>query len=120
MADHISLRDLRVLAFCGVLPEEVERRQPFSIDLDIETDLTDAGRTDQLSDTIDYGAIAALVVDLAENQRFNLLERFAVAVTEVVLEDRRASAVSVSISKLRPPVPHDLGASAVSIRRPAS
>ena len=92
----------------------------FSIDLDIETDLTDAGRTDELADTIDYGAVAAAVVELAENQRFNLLERFAVAVAEVVLGDRRATAVSVTISKLRPPVPHDLAASAVSIRRPAS
>lgn len=120
MADHISLRDLRVMAFCGVLPEEVERRQPFSIELDIETDLTDAGRTDELADTIDYGAVTAAVVELAENQRFNLLERFAVAVAEVVLGNDRATAVSVTISKLRPPVAHDLAASAVSIRRPAS
>lgn len=118
--DTIALRGLRVLAHCGVLPEEVERRQPFSIDLEIETDLAEAGRSDDLAHTIDYGAIADAVVDLAESARFNLLERFATAIAETVLADSRVRATTVTIAKLRPPVPHDLAASEVCIRRTAS
>ena len=37
MADVIQLRGLRALGFCGALPEEQERRQPFEVDLDVET-----------------------------------------------------------------------------------
>jgi hypothetical protein len=40
MPDRIELRGLRVLAYCGALPEEQVRRQPFSIDADIEADLS--------------------------------------------------------------------------------
>ena len=38
--DVIELRDLRVSAFCGVLPEETARRQPFAFDLDVPMGLS--------------------------------------------------------------------------------
>ena len=117
MPDTIALRGLRVLAYCGVLPEEVERRQPFSIDVEIETDLVEAGGSDDLTHTIDYGAVVDVVAELAENQRFNLLERFATVIADSVLADPRVQAVAVTIRKLRPPVARDLAASEVSIRR---
>ena len=117
MTDLIELRDLRVVAFCGVLPEERVRRQPFSVDLDLVTDLRAAGRTDQLDDTIDYGAVTDAVVAVVEASRFALLERLAAEIAHVVLGDERVSAVTVSVRKLRPPVAHDLGTSGVRISR---
>ena len=83
--DRIQLRDLRVSAFCGVLPEEVARRQPFAFDLDVHADLATATISDRLEDTIDYGALCALVGGIAEDERFALLERFAGRVAEAVL-----------------------------------
>lgn len=117
MTDGIQLRGLRVLALCGVLPEERERQQPFEIDLDVEADLTAAGRTDDLHDTIDYGRLCADVAAVAETEQFGLLERFAQRVADVVLADPKVDAVTVSIRKLRPPVPQHLESSGVRIRR---
>ena len=120
MADAIRLQGLRVLAYCGVLPEELDRRQPFEVDLTVETDLTSAGRSDALEDTIDYGALADAVVALADTRRYSLLERFATDIAEVVLAtDDRITAVGVDLDKVRPPVPHELDRSGVSIRRTA-
>jgi len=117
VTDRIELRGLRVLALCGVLPEERERRQPFEIDLDVEADLTSAGQTDDLDDTIDYGRLCADVDAIADNEQFGLLERFAQRVAEVVLADPKVDAVTVSIRKMRPPVPQHLDSSGVRIRR---
>lgn len=117
MTDRIELRGLRVLALCGVLPEERERQQPFEIDLDVEADLAAAGRTDDLHDTIDYGRLCADVAAVADNEQFGLLERFAQRVADVVLADPKVDAVTVSIRKLRPPVPQHLESSGVRIRR---
>ena len=116
-ADLIELRGLRVLALCGVLPEERERAQPFEIDLDVEADLRAAGRSDDLDDTIDYGRLCSDVDAVARDEQFGLLERFAQRVAEVVLADPKVSAVTVSIRKMRPPVPQHLDASGVRIRR---
>ena len=117
MTDTIELRSLRVMAFCGILPEEVERRQPFEIDVDVDCDLSAAGSSDDLDNTIDYGGLVAEIQALADDQRYGLLERFASEVAAVVLGHDLATATRVTIRKLRPPVPQDLASSGVTIRR---
>jgi|SRR5688572_26424616 len=117
MSDRIELRGLRVTATHGVLPEEQTRAQPFELDLDIEADLGIAGRTDALDDTVDYGAVAEAAAAVVANERHALLERVAERVAEEVLRLGRAQSVTVTIRKLRPPVPVDLVSAAVRITR---
>ncbi len=117
MTDSIELRGLRVMAFCGILPEEVERRQPFEIDVDVELDLRGAASSDDLENTIDYGALVGQITKLAEDVRYGLLERFASEISETVLSYDQADATTVTVRKLRPPVPADLASSGVTIRR---
>jgi dihydroneopterin aldolase len=115
--DRIELRGLRVMARCGVLPEELERPQPFELDVDLHVDLTAAGESDELSDTVDYGRICDQVVQLVTERHHGLMEHVAERVAAGVLTEERVSAVDVSIRKLRPPVAHDLRSSGVSIHR---
>ena len=115
--DAIELRGLRVLATVGVLPEEQVRSQPLEIDLDVHTDLAAAGRTDDLADTVDYGAVADEVVRVVTAGHVALLEHLAVRVADAVLADERVQAVTVAARKLRPPVPHDLASSGVRLTR---
>lgn len=117
--DRIELRGLRVMALCGALPEERERAQPFTVDVDILTDLSRPGVTDDLDDTVDYGRVTDAIVAAAEGEQFTLLERLAQRVADVVLTDGRIEAVEVTVHKVRPPVPHHLDRSGVRIRRTA-
>lgn len=120
MVDSIELRGLRVLAFCGILPEEEQRRQPFEIDVDVDLDLHAAGSSDDLENTIDYGGLVSAIAALADGRRYGLLERFASEIADVVLADQRVVATRVTVRKLRPPVPHDLVSSGVTVRREAT
>ena len=52
--DRIELRGLRVLGTHGLLAEERSRPQPFEVDLDVVADLSAAGESDDLRETIDY------------------------------------------------------------------
>lgn len=122
MSDVIEVRGLRVLGVIGVCPEEQVRAQPFEIDLDVHVDLQQAGRTDELADTVDYGAVIAAAEAVVRHESHLLLERVAHRLSEVVLgHDRRIEAVRVTIRKLRPPLPNDVATTAVTItrRRPA-
>lgn len=115
--DSIELRGLRVLGRHGCLPEEQERDQPFEVDLDVVLDLSAAGRTDDLADTLDYGAVVAAVVGVVAGPPSALLERVAEQIAEAVLADARVAAVTVAVRKLRPPVPADLATAGVRLTR---
>lgn len=117
MTDRVELRGLRALGIHGVLPEERERAQPFEVDLDVEADLRAAGASDRLEDTVDYGSLAESVAAIITNERHALIERLAERIAECVLADPRALAVTVTVRKLRPPVPVSLETAAVRIRR---
>ena len=118
--DLIELRGLRIVGICGALPEERERAQPLEIDLDVEADLAPSGASDALADTIDYGALCDAVAAVVAGGTPQLLEHLAAAIADAVLAvDPRATAVTVGVRKLRPPVPHALATSGVRIRRTA-
>lgn len=117
---RILLSGLRVMGRHGVLPEEKERAQPFEVDLEIETDLAEAARSDDLAAALDYGKVATAVAGVVSGESFDLLEALAEAISRAVLADDRAGAVTVTVRKLRPPVPLDLASAAVSLRRSRS
>jgi dihydroneopterin aldolase len=116
--DVIELRGLRLVGICGALPEERERPQPLEIDLDVEADLGPAGWSDDLADTIDYGALCDVVAGVVADGEPQLLEHLAAKIAGALIgADDRVRAVTVAVRKLRPPVPHALATSGVRIRR---
>lgn len=117
-SDRIELRGLRVDAICGVLPHERTTPQPLVIDLDIGADLNQAGASDDLVDTVDYGAVVAAAEHTATTLRPLLLEHLAdrIAAAVIALDDRVQS-VTVTVRKLEPPVPQRLDSSGVTITR---
>lgn len=115
--DRILIDDLRVLTVIGALPHEREAAQPLRIDLEIGLDLSDAGRSDELDDTVHYGLVAERIADLAADVKHILLERFAADVADLVLGFDRVEQVDVTVTKLRPPIPTSVGTTGVRLFR---
>jgi len=105
------------VGICGALAIERVQAQPFEVDLDVEVDLSVAGSSDELVDTVDYGALSQSVVAVITDEQPILLERMAARIAEVVLGDERVVSVTVVVRKLRPPVPVELSTSGVRIHR---
>ena len=80
-------------------------------------DLSVAGGSDRLADTLDYGAITDRVIAVVGGSDDQLLERLATRIAEAVCVDDRVAWVTVALRKLRPPVPHELSTSGVRIGR---
>ncbi len=115
--DHIYVNGLRLMALVGVLPHEREAEQPVQVDIDLEVDLVEAGFTDNLVDTANYGAIAEAVADVVRTSRDVLLERLVARIAERCLQFDHVEVVDVRLTKLRPPIPEDLDSTAVRIVR---
>ena len=115
--DRILIEDLRVLTIIGALPHEREIAQPLRIDLSIGVDLHNAGRSDELNDTVHYGLVCERIVEMARDSKDILLERLAAKVADVVLEFDLVELVDVTVTKLRPPVPEAVGTTSVCLTR---
>lgn len=115
---QIAVQGLRVVAHVGVPEAERAVAQPLSIDLVLHVDLDAAARSDDVADTVDYGAVATAVAAAVTGERRALLERVAaVAADAAFAVDARTRAVTVIVTKLRPPIPLDVDATSVRLHR---
>lgn len=116
--DLIELRGLHLAGIVGVLPHERQQAQPLELDLDVGLDLAAAGGSDELGDTVDYGALCDAVEHVVTTTRYALLEALGEHVARAVLDaDPRIESVTVSVRKLRPPVAQQLSTSGVRLTR---
>ncbi|MXX64932.1 MAG: 2-amino-4-hydroxy-6-hydroxymethyldihydropteridine diphosphokinase [Acidimicrobiia bacterium] len=115
--DSIRLTGLRIPAFHGVFDHERQQGQIFVVDVTVRLDLAEAGRTDRLDTTIDYGALAHRIHHLVSEERWNLIERVAERVAEMVLEDDLVARVEVTIHKPEAPIEADFADVAVTLVR---
>ena len=101
----------------GVLPEEQVRPQPFQVDVEFIVDVTAAGESDELEDTVDYSAVCEAVSRVVTSEQYRLLERLATRIAEVCRADPRVVGVVVEVRKLHPPVRAQLDYVAVRVER---
>ncbi|MDW7982147.1 MAG: dihydroneopterin aldolase [Thermomicrobium sp.] len=105
MTDRILLRGMQFYAYHGVHTEEQRLGQRFAVDLEAELDLTEAGRTDGLDATVNYGALYQTVRAIVEGEPRRLLEAVAQAIADRVLAEHPAiQSVTVRVWKLAPPI----------------
>lgn len=102
--DRITLRGLRVYAHHGVYPTEQVVGQEFAIDVSMWLDLRKAGSTDDLSATVHYGEVAEAIHARVSGERWDLIERVAERVAELILSDDRVERVEVTVHKPDAPI----------------
>ena len=116
-ADRIELRGITAFGHHGVLPHEQELGQTFVVDVALELDLAPAGASDDLADTVDYGALSGDLAAVVTDERYDLIERLATRLAEVCLARARVSGVTVTVHKPHAPVPVTLADVAVTVHR---
>lgn len=113
----ICLQGLNVYAHHGMVAEERSLGQRF--EFDIEVDIADcaACRTDEAGEAVAYESIAAVVVEVATNFRFTLMEALADAVCMELLAEFPVERVRLSVSKPAPSIPHAVERATVRLAR---
>lgn len=116
--DRIELRGLRVRGRHGVFDHEKRDGQEFVVDLVVHADLSAAAASDDLADTLDYGALAQRVAAVVDGPPHDLIESVAGAVADAVLAaDERVREVEVTLHKPSAPIPLTFDDVAVVLRR---
>jgi dihydroneopterin aldolase len=115
--DRITLTGLRIHGRHGVHEHERVRGQEFVVDATVWLDLGPAAATDQLSTTLDYGAMAQRAAGIVGGDPCNLIETVAERIALDILTDHRVQAVEVTVHKPAAPIPLPFTDIAVTTRR---
>lgn len=114
----IRLRGLSVYAHHGARDEERTLGQRFEFDLDVEFVDAPACRTDDPADAVEYEALAGVVIEVATNFRFQLIEALAEAVSlELLAEFPSIERVRLEVCKPSPSMPHAVHSASVLVER---
>jgi 7,8-dihydroneopterin aldolase/epimerase/oxygenase len=120
MTDRIFIKGLALHAYHGVMAHEAKVGQTFTIDLDLEIDLSVAARSDKVMDTVSYDKVVDCASDAFCAQRFRLIEAAAGRVADAVLAAfQRVRSVRVTIHKPHAPIAatfNDVGVTLVRSR----
>ena len=113
--DLIFIEGLRGNTVIGIHESELHLPQPLLIDLVAGLPRARACSTDQIVDTIDYSVVRTRLHRLLAEHKLQLLEAFAEAVADMLLQEFGAQWVRIKVAK-----PHkfdDLQAVGVQIER---
>ncbi|MBJ7879652.1 dihydroneopterin aldolase [Gelidibacter salicanalis] len=104
----IKVENIRVFAHHGCLKEETKIGSDYRIDLKVKADLQTSASSDKLSDTVDYVLLNKIIKEEMQVPSY-LLETVAKRIlNRIFKEDQLVTKVTVSVSKLNPPIGGDV------------
>jgi dihydroneopterin aldolase len=117
--DSIQVNGIRAYGYVGYLPEERVLGQWFEVDLTLWVNLTTAGKSDQIEDTLDYREAIAMVKEQITTAKYSLVEKLVGAIADKILTLDKVARVRVRLSKPAAPIPDFSGRITLDITRSA-
>lgn len=117
MRDYIFIKDLKVPIKIGCFEEERERTQDIEISCKIFSDTTRAADSKNIRDTVCYKETSYLILALAKEKPYVLLEEFGELVIEnIFARFKSANGIEISLTKFVIPEAKGVGVSMVRVR----
>jgi dihydroneopterin aldolase len=102
MSDTIFVEGIKFHGFHGLTKLERQVGVRLSVDVTIEMDLEKSGRSDRMSDTVDYALLHKKVIEIGRGQSYKLLETFALKLIDDFLAEFPIDRVTVRVRKETP------------------
>lgn len=104
--DKILFNGMEFYGYHGVFSQENDLGQRFRVDVELGMDLSVAGRSDQLQDTVNYAELFQLVQQVLEKERYALIEAAAERCASLILSTFPiVEDVKIRLIKPDPPIP---------------
>lgn len=116
--DEIRIDELEIFAHHGVYDFETKNGQNFYINAVLYIDTSKAGKTDELTDSTNYGEVCVFITEFLTKNTYKLLEAAAEHVVEAaLLRFPLVKGISLEIRKPQAPIPLPFGSVSVKIER---
>ena len=113
----VILNDIRIYAFHGCMEEEARIGRDYIVNIEVETNMEEASRSDDLDDAIDY----VKLLDVVKNEmliRSKLLEHVAQRIIDQVMKNfTRVDTVYITVAKQNPPIKGDIREVSIRLKK---
>ena len=99
MQGTIVVEGLEVFCIIGVHPHERVRPQRLILRCELDRDFEAAARTDDVSQTLDYVAVAQTLTTMARKGKYQLLETYVEEAAEALLSLEGVTRVGLEVQK---------------------
>ena len=104
VSDRIILEGMQFYGYHGRNEEERALGQPFEVDLEAELELSTAGTSDDIADSVSYTDLYRVAKRHMEGPGRNLVEAVAGSIASEILDTYDVESVRVRVMKVRPPI----------------
>lgn len=118
MSDIITITGIAAFGRHGVFEHERVNGQEFSVDLVAHIDARAAAVSDDLDDSVDYGAMAQVAHDILTGEPANLIETVAVRIADAILQMPGVVRIVVTVHKPQAPIPVPFTDVSITVTRP--
>ena len=115
-SDLLVLEGMSFYGYHGETQAERTLGNRFYVDVEVRMDLSKAGRSDDIRDTLDYSRAFSLVRVVVEEQQYSLIEAIAAQIAETMLAEPHVDSVKVRVGK-QPPIAGAIERCSVIIER---
>ncbi len=95
----INIDNLRLRTIVGIFEWEQKIKQDIIINLEIEFDGSKAIENDDIEHTVDYKTLTKEIIEKVESTKFQLIEKIAGDVTNIIMRNRKVLRSKVRIDK---------------------
>jgi len=97
--DLVLIEGLEVRTVIGIYDWEREIRQTVRLDLEMAWDISKAGKSDNIEDTLDYKAVSKRLIDFVEASEFGLIESLAEHCAAIIRNEFHVPWLRLKMSK---------------------
>ena len=104
METFLKIENIKLWARVGVLEEERELGQLFSLDIFLWSDFEKCTLTDDIKKTIDYSKLVRILKDQSKQVYCFTIEKYSNAILEIIDQEFKISKIKIILTKCNPPI----------------
>ena len=104
METFLKIENIKLWARVGVLDEERQLGQLFSLDIFLWTNFEKCTENDDLKKTVDYSKLVEIIKDQSNKIYCFTIEKYSKAILEIIDEEFKLSKIKIILTKCNPPI----------------
>ena len=104
METFLKIENIKLWARVGVLDEERELGQLFSLDIFLWTDFEKCTVNDDIKKTVDYSKLVQILKDQSNKIYCYTIEKYSNAILEIIDQEFKLSKIKIILTKCNPPI----------------